>query len=159
MCVYCISWVPVCKCVISGPYCISMTTWFWCWFPSWHFPIWGASWIALPLLQSACHMKKGVAGGGLERGVRRGCMGGGGQYEESNGRLVWLSSVVAVETKQMNCAMDSKRLETSACQQPLHLSSSPPPSSRIPPSPSLLSFCLTSWKKRAWQQCSAWAKH
>lgn len=53
--------------------------------------------------------------------------GVGGQYEESNGRLVWLSSAVAVETKQMNCAMDSKRLETSACQQLLHLSSFPPP--------------------------------
>lgn len=104
-----------------------MTTWFWCGFPSWHFPVWEGLWIALPLLQSACHMKKKkkVFGGGGWMGW--GGVHRGGQYEESNGRLVWLSSAVAVETKQMNCAMDSKRLKTSACQQLLHLSSFPPP--------------------------------
>lgn len=72
--------------------------------------------------------KKRCWGGQGEGVTEAGGRGGGrGQYEESNGRLVWLSSAMAVETKQMNCEMYSKRLETSACQQPLHLSSFPPP--------------------------------
>lgn len=119
-----------------------MTTWFWCGFPSWHFPIWGrlVNCLASPSV-SMSHEKKVL--GERERGKGGVCVWGGwvcigGQYEESNGRLVWLSSAVAVETKQMNCAMDSKRLETSACQQPLHLSSlSTPPSSPPPPPPIL----------------------
>ena len=72
----------------------------------------------------------------------------GGHWEESNGRLVWLSSAVAVETKQMNCEMYSKRLETSACQHPLRLY---PPlllsPGALPLSISPL-FCLTHGRKK-----------
>lgn len=91
-------------------------------------------------LQPTCHKEKNVLWGVL-----------GG----SNGRLDWLSSAVAVETKQMNCEMYSKRLETSACQHPLHLSSSTHPllfypllsSLWISPSPSSLFLSDTLHKK------------